>query len=1071
MIGRAAYRVALAAPMLRGARRRTAAGARSNRVEPLPSGVNSLALVAAKVASMGLGFLFWILAARIASPVEVGLAAGAVSAMMLCTQIAILGFGSAVITHLKANEGRLPVLLNSALTLVMSASSILSLAFVGLAGLVLAQLDVVAHSPGFAALFVAAAVFGTLGILLDQTATALRRGDQALVRNVAFGAGALLGLVAVALSLPAPSAGAVFAPWAVAGALATTVGVWQLRRAIPRYRLRASVDGPLSGQLVRSALPNYVLTLAERTPGLILPIVVTELLSPNANATWYAVWMMAWVVYIIPVQVGLTVFSEIANDPRSQSAAVRHGIRSSLGLGTLLAGTVAVAAGPLLGLLGPHYAESGATPLRILVLGWFPLTFVHCYYAAARARRRLREAIAVAIVSAVVSVIAAAVAGATVGLTAMAAAWLAAQTLIGAWAILRLRMTSPAAAIPSSARVVSGERLPWAEPDTGQHRGGVIDRAVLPTAWILPLVAVVLAWGSLRGADVSGINDLGLVSVLPWGYYAAFAVLASGFALGLRGRENTPLLAFQMVVTIVLLYATTLPFEEVPRFNVVYRHAGVVDHFLNGGAVDPNIDAYFNWPGFFMLAEFITEAAGLDSVLPIASYAPVVFNLLVLPGLVVIARAATGDWRTVWIGVWIYYLTNWVGQDYLAPQAYAFVLYVTLAVAVLTTLAGRFDGPPRWWRAWAAAALRATGRRLGMAPVQLEVPTPKVAPRERGGVVLACTLIIAAMVSSHQLTPFASLLMLVTLVLARRTTGRLLPLITSVLIAAWLTYMATAYLDGHLQKIWAEALSLGSSVGANVGERVTGSAEHLAVIYVRLGFAGLLWLLAAIGILRMFRHGRPAPSHAVLAFAPLLLVPLQPYGGEVLMRSYLFALPFVALLVAWALFPGTGIRWSWLRSGVLVLVSCLLLSAFLLTRYGNERASLFTSQERAAVSYLYSTAGPGDVVAAAVPNLPWQDRSYADVDVEILSRSMPPGMPTESPRRLADRVAGVLEGRSGDGTAYLLITRSQLSTEEMLGPPSWGSVHDLQQGALASHRYLVVYRNADATVFALREEP
>jgi O-antigen/teichoic acid export membrane protein len=1071
MIGRAASRVALVAPTLLGARRRTVGGTGSDAVQALPSAVNSLALIAAKVAAMGLGFLFWLLAARIASPTEVGLAAGAVSAMMLCTQIAILGFGSAVITHLKANEERLPVLLNSALTLVMSASGVLSLAFVGFAGLVLAQLDVVAHSRWFAVLFVAAAVFGTMGILLDQTATALRRGDQALVRNVAFGAGTLLGLGTVALGLTAPSAEAVFAPWAVAGALATALGLWQLRRAIPRYHPRAAVDGPLSGQLVRSALPNYVLTLAERTPGLLLPIIVTELLSPDANATWYAVWMMAWVVYIVPVQVGLAVFTEIARDPGSQSSVVRRGARLSVGLGLLLAGTVAVAAGPLLGLLGPHYAEGGATPLRILVLGWLPLTFVHCYYAAARARRRLREAIAVAVVSAVVSVTAAAVAGVTGGLTAMAVAWLAAQTVIGAWAIVRLRMTTAAAAVPQRARVTSGAELPWVGSGARPVPDRAIDRVVLPAAWVLPLVAVVIAWGSLRGADVSGITDLGLVSVLPAGYYVALVVLASSFALGLRGRERAPLLAFQMVVTVVLLYAVTLPFEQVPRFNVVYRHAGVVDHFLNGGAVDPNIDAYFNWPGFFMLAEFITEAAGLDSVLPIASYAPVVFNLLVLPALVVIARAATGDWRTVWISVWIYYLTNWVGQDYLAPQAYAFVLYVMLAVAALTTLAGHSDGPPRWWRTSAAAFLRASGRRLGMAPAQLEVPRPRVTRRERGGVVLAGTLIVAAMVASHQLTPFASLLMLVTLVVARRTTGRLLPLITSVIIAAWLTFMATAYLDGHLAKIWAEALSLGSSVGANVGERVTGSAEHLMIIYARLGLAGMLWLLAAVGILRMMRHGRPAPSHAVLAFTPLLLVPLQPYGGEILLRSYVFALPFVAVLVAWALFPGAGAPWSWRRSGGLVLVSCVFLSTFLLTRYGNERASLFTAQERQAVSYLYATAGQGDVVAAGIPNLPWQDRSYADVDFEILSRSMTPAATTESPRQLADRAAGFLEGRSREGTAYLVITRSQLSMEEMMGSSDWGSVHDLQQGALASQRYLVVYRNADATVFALRERP
>jgi O-antigen/teichoic acid export membrane protein len=213
-------------------------------VAPLPASVNSLALIVAKVASMGLGFLFWLVAAHLAAPAVVGLAAGAVSAMMLCTQVAILGFGSAVITHLRHNHERLPVLFNSALTLVGGASVGMSLAFILLAGALFRQLDVVARSPWFSVLFVLAGVFGTLGILLDQTATALLRGDQALVRNVAFGAVTLLGLVAVVLLAPRVSAPLVFAPWAVAGALATSAS-WP-RRSISCLTLRTKSPPEIS---------------------------------------------------------------------------------------------------------------------------------------------------------------------------------------------------------------------------------------------------------------------------------------------------------------------------------------------------------------------------------------------------------------------------------------------------------------------------------------------------------------------------------------------------------------------------------------------------------------------------------------------------------------------------------------------------------------------------------------------------------------------------------------------------------------------------------------------------------
>jgi O-antigen/teichoic acid export membrane protein len=366
--------------------------------------------------------------------------------MMLCTQIAILGFGSAVILHVRNNKERLTVLLNSALSLVSVVSAALSILFVLIAGVVLVELDVVANSVLFASLFVSAGIFGTLGILLDQTCTALGRGDQALVRNVTFGGVTLLGLVLVASTIPHPSAKALFAPWTVAGALATVIGLWQLRRSVRHFRPRPSIDGPLSRRLVRSALPNYVLTLIDRTPTLVLPILVTELLSPDANATWYAVWMMAWVVYMVPIQIGLNVFSDIARDPGSEPRAVRRGVRTSLAFGLPLAGAVAVGAHWLLDLLGDHYSDGGVTPLRILVIGWIPLTFVQVYQASARARGRVREATAVAAVSAVLSLTAAAVAATNGGLTAMALAWVGALVPTALWSAWRLR--APHAGVP-----------------------------------------------------------------------------------------------------------------------------------------------------------------------------------------------------------------------------------------------------------------------------------------------------------------------------------------------------------------------------------------------------------------------------------------------------------------------------------------------------------------------------------------------------------------------------------------------------------------------------------------------
>lgn len=380
-----------------------------------------------------------MLAARLFDPAAVGLGAAVVSAMMLCSQLALVGAGSAVISRFSAHERNTAGLVNAALTLVAIAAVVVGALFVALSGSgVLSELDVVGGDVAYGLLFVAATLLGTAGVVIDQASTVLRRGDHALVRGFVFG-GASIGTLAVLAALGGEGSMTILAPWVVAGALMLTAASVQLRRSVAGYRLRPSSDWPLVRELTREGLPNHLLTLAERAPGLLLPIFVTELLSPGDNAAWYVAWMMAWVVFMVPVQVGMTTFAEAAREPGRLAAVIGRGVRTSLAIGVPLAVAAALLAGPLLPLLGDTYASDGLAPLRVLLLGVLPLSFTYAYYAACRATGALQQGSAAAWTVGVVSVAAAVAVGDAEGLTAMAAAWVAVQVCAGAWSAWRLR--------------------------------------------------------------------------------------------------------------------------------------------------------------------------------------------------------------------------------------------------------------------------------------------------------------------------------------------------------------------------------------------------------------------------------------------------------------------------------------------------------------------------------------------------------------------------------------------------------------------------------------------------------
>lgn len=401
--------------------------------------LSALALVAAKVGTMGFGFLAWIVAARLYPAHEVGLASGVVSAVTLCAQVALLGLGSAVITILPAHVERPARLLDTAVSVLGLTAVAAALVFVLAAGGLLEELRVVAADPAYAGLFIALALGGTLGVLFDQVSTARRRGDQVLLRGVAAGVTTLIAVVVIGRGLGGGTSRDIFAAWVLGGLVTLVLGLVVLGRAIPGYAVRPGLDPALAGTLIRIGLPNYLLTLAERAPGFALPVLVTELLSPTDNAWWYAAWMMAWVVFIVPIQVGMTSFAEIAREPAKAGQIVRHGVRTSLAIGISGAAAVAILAEQLLGLLGPGYAAAGALPLRILVLGIVPLTFIQAYFSYCRARRRLGEALVLGIANGIASIAAPVAAGLSGGLVAMAMAWLAVQAVSAIAASVRLR--------------------------------------------------------------------------------------------------------------------------------------------------------------------------------------------------------------------------------------------------------------------------------------------------------------------------------------------------------------------------------------------------------------------------------------------------------------------------------------------------------------------------------------------------------------------------------------------------------------------------------------------------------
>ena len=589
---------------------------------------------------------------------------------------------------------------------------------------------------------------------------------------------------------------------------------------------------------------------------------------------------------------------------------------------------------------------------------------------------------------------------------------------------------------------------------------------VAKTVALAALPAALGLWlYSLTRFRLAGISDLGLVTALPVPYWAALALLTAGFAATIVGRARTSvaLPVGYVLVLIAVLHATPALVYPHLRYAWAWKHVSIVDVLLSRHSV-PNVPdsssmaAYSQWPGFFTLNTLLVHMTGASSAEAYAAWGPPLFNTLMIVPLILLYRSITGWRRLLWCGVWIYFISSWVGQDYFSPQAYSFVLYVLFLAVVVRRIGKPSAAVP-------GAADDAPG------PVRAR-PAPSARfPRAELGLLL---LIAAAIDSSHQLTPIMLVTVLAALMIQRRYRGALLPLFCGValLTVAWNATVGRPFIAAHLSSLIKAIGSLDANTGTAFTSLSSISGDQTFIGWVdRVLTAGI----GVLGVIALLRRPRLRSPLGWLALSPLVLVGMSDYGGEITFRMYLFALPAFALLVAALLLPAqagrASLRPAAARAGALARPALVctafvtLLSGLIFAYYGKEAANYFTDDEIAASEYVWTHAKPGEVVIAVNGDYPAAYTNYPDHNV-VFFGVQNPGLVKQVTADPVEQVA-TLATVSPDLVGYIILTRSQEIQARQTGALPPGAFDQIRGALDASPATPVVFQNADASVYRI----
>ncbi|WP_308408689.1 hypothetical protein [Streptomyces sp. AC627_RSS907] len=542
------------------------------------------------------------------------------------------------------------------------------------------------------------------------------------------------------------------------------------------------------------------------------------------------------------------------------------------------------------------------------------------------------------------------------------------------------------------------------------------------TLGLLTLLLAAALWlYALPRIGFREMGDYGLLDRLPAAYYLSLLVLTAGFVLSLRRAATAPWWpAAHCAAMLFALKAPPAVLYDAVRYPWSSKHDAVVDTLLANGELRPeaalsgNMSAYDQWPGFFTLNAGLVRAFGVESAAAYANWAPIVFGLLMTPVLVLLYRTFCRDWRLVWTAVWIFQLANWVGQDYFAPQGLAYLLHLTVIAVVLR----------HFVRPGSAGRLR---DRSFLDPAAATVPPP-TGSRQRALCVVILAPLIAAINATHQLTPVMLCICLLALNLTRRYRNVGLLVVAGLLMLTWDLTMGRPLFVETLRTLKESLGELTQNSRAGYAGQLTGPGPELA------GAANVLMVLAVVAlagaavVLRR-RLTRSALPLLLVSVAPVPLFVVNDYGGEMLFRVYLFALPGGAFFAAAALVPafaGThrGRAQALRRRAAAVALPAVLLAlltGFLPSYYGKEKMYYTPPAETALVTRTLDSAPDGSLILATTGSFPQALHRYDSLEHWYFAEQELP----ENEKMLKDPAGYLAEGIPPGTTAYVILTRTQ----------------------------------------------
>ena len=386
-----------------------------------------------------MGFVFWMVVARFYTDADVGFGSAIISALFVIALLSLVGLDFSLIRFLP-NTDKPQELINTCFTL----GGLISLAA---AGIFVAGLDLWSPALGFIkgnAIFLSAFIIftllWTLSNLIDFTFIAKRRAEFTLSKNSIY---SVLRIPLSILLVTFFHSFGIVASLGLAIAVAIAISLFFfLPKVQSLYKLVPTLNLNLTKGVWRYSSGSYLVSLFSNAPTLVLPLIVVNRLGAESNAYFYITWMIAYLLFAIPITISQSLFAEGSHFGDKLQENIGKSLKFTFVL-LVPAVVLCVLVGKwLLLLFGESYSVNALHLLQILAISSLPLSINYIYTGVLRVKDRLKElAVIWGFISVTVLLVSYLVIPAT-GITGIGYVWLGTNCVVAVYSLIALLVTS-----------------------------------------------------------------------------------------------------------------------------------------------------------------------------------------------------------------------------------------------------------------------------------------------------------------------------------------------------------------------------------------------------------------------------------------------------------------------------------------------------------------------------------------------------------------------------------------------------------------------------------------------------